>query len=199
MKRRINIFVSGSTNANISKKYYEAAVEFGQMLDLDKHNIVFDGCDGLPGVVAKQMKQPNDNMDIAFTTYFGGTNKIINNWPYARINGMFEHQSDVTRALLDLSDVLVFLKGGSGTLAELFHAIDTKKNGEHKKPILILNIQDEWNDLIRLLEPLKLNSLYEIMYTPKEMMEYINKNCKLNSCYNTIEYIDKSKNEDYER
>lgn len=98
MKRRINIFVSGSTNANISKKYYEAAVE------------------------------------------------------------------------LDLSDILVFLKGGSGTLAELFHAIDTKKNGEHKKPILILNIQDEWNDLIRLLEPLKLNSLYEIMYTPVDLI-----------------------------
>lgn len=198
MKRRINIFVSGSTNANISKNYYEAAIEFGQMLDLDKHNLIFDGCNGLPGIVATQMKEPNDNLDIAFTNYFGGTYKILNNWPYARINGTFKHQSDVTRALLEWSDVAVFFKGGSGTLAELFHAIDTKKNGEHIKPILILNIQDEWSDLINLLESLRLNSLYEIMNTPKELMEYINENIKINH-YNNIEYPNKSKIDDYER
>lgn len=44
MEKRIEIFVSGSTNPNISEEYNQAAVEFGKMLDIKKHNIVFDGC-----------------------------------------------------------------------------------------------------------------------------------------------------------
>lgn len=33
------------------------------------------------------------------------------------------NQSQVTRAFIEMADVTVFFKGGSGTLAELFHAI----------------------------------------------------------------------------
>lgn len=55
MEKRIGIFISGSTNPNISKEYNQAAVEFGKLLDPKKHNIIFDGCHGLPGVVASQL------------------------------------------------------------------------------------------------------------------------------------------------
>ena len=60
MERRIEIFVSGSTNPNISAEYKKAAEDLGKMLDIKKHNIIFDGCNGLPGIVAKQLQQPND-------------------------------------------------------------------------------------------------------------------------------------------
>lgn len=33
MERRIEIFISGSTNPNISIEYNQAAIEFGKMLD----------------------------------------------------------------------------------------------------------------------------------------------------------------------
>lgn len=194
MEKRIEIFVSGSTNPNISKEYNQAAVEFGRMLDIKKHNIVFDGCKGLPGIVASQIKEPNDNLSIATTS---GRQIPYGVWPFALINGTFKYQSEVTRALLDWSDVAVFFKGGSGTLAELFHAIDTKKNREHNKPILILNIQNQWDDLINILEPLGLKHLYHVMDTPQNVMEYIDKNIKINQ-YNLIDYSNKIQ-EDYER
>lgn len=117
MERRIEIFVSGSTDPNISQEYNQAAKEFGKMLDTKKHNVIFDGCAGLPGVVASQIAKPNDNLEIALTNYFGGIYKITDNWSGARINASFRHQSEVTRALLEWSDVAVFFKGGSGTLA----------------------------------------------------------------------------------
>lgn len=198
MERRIGIFVSGSTNPNISKEYNKAAVELGKMIDTKKHNIIFDGLDGLPGIVASQITEPNDNLEIALTTFFGGINKIMDNWPYARITGTFRYQSEVTRALLYWSDVAVFLKGGSGTLAELFHAIDTKKNREHHKPILILNIQNQWDDLLNILEPLKLSHLYDVMDTPQKVMEYIEKNIKINHSNYMTEYTQKMQ-DDYER
>ena len=198
MERRIEIFVSGSTNPNISKEYNKAAVEFGKMIDKKKHNIIFDGMDGLPGIVASQIPNPNDNVEIALTSYFGGIYEIIHKWPYARINWTFSNQSEVTRAFIDWSDVAVFLKGGSGTLAELFHAIDTKKNKEHYKPILILNIEHQWDDLINILEPLNLKNLYCVMETPQEIMKYIEENIKINSLYHCVEYTNK-KQDDYER
>lgn len=66
-----------------------------------------------------------------------------------------------------------FFKGNSGTLAELFHAIDTKKNREHSKPIIILNLENQWDDLLRLLEPLKLSHLYHVVNNPEKIMDYI--------------------------
>ena len=92
----------------------------------------------------------------------------------------------------------MFFKGGIGTLAELFHAIDTKKNREHHKPILILNIQNQWDDLIEILKPLGLSHLYEVMDTPKKVMEYIEKNISINHTYHIAEYSSKMK-DDYER
>ena len=186
MEKRIGIFVSGSTNADISKEYKEAAVEFGKMLDIKKHNVIFDGCNGLPGLVASQINEPNDNLQIALTTYFGGIYKILNKWPYAAINGTFRYQSEVTRTLLNWSDVAVFFKGGSGTLAELFHAIDTKKNREHSKPIIILNIAHQWDDLLNILEPLNLSHLYNVVDEPQKAIEYIENNVKIDPLYNTV-------------
>ena len=191
MKKRIDIFVSGSTNPNISKEYNQAAKEFGRMLDLKRHNVIFDGCRGLPGIVVSQLKEPNDNLAIATTS---GRQIPYGEWPFATINGTFKYQSEVTRAFLDWSDVAVFFKGGSGTLAELFHAIDTKKNKEHNKPILILNIQNQWNDLINILKSLELSHLYNVMNTPQQVLEYIENNIKINH-YNLVEY----NNDDCER
>ena len=106
MERRINIFISGSTNPNISKEYNEAAVELGNMIDIKKHNIIFDGCDGLPGIVASQLIKPNDNLEIAYTS----SRRISEKYYFASGNGTFSYQSEVTRALLDWSDVRSFFK-----------------------------------------------------------------------------------------
>lgn len=183
MERRIEVFVSGSTDAHISEEYYKAAKEFGQMLDKAKYNIVFDGCLGLPGVVASQIERPNNNLSIAYTM----NENIPFDWPGTRRNGAFKYQSEVTNALLDWCDVAMFFKGGSGTLAELFHAIDTRKNREHKKPIIIVNIENQWDDLIKILEPLQLSHLYHIAESPQKAMEIIQKNIKINK-YGQIEY-----------
>lgn len=173
MNRKIGIFLSGSTNPKISEEYYKAAVDLGKMIDIQKHNIIFDGCDGLPGLVASQIGRDNfhNNLLIALADYYG-VNAITNNWPGAIVR-VFKHQSEVTKTLLDWSDIAVFFKGNSGTLAELFHAIDTKKNREHSKPIIILNLENQWDDLLRLLEPLKLSHLYHVVNNPEKIMDYI--------------------------
>ncbi len=110
MERRIEIFVSGSTNPLVSKEYYEAAIEFGKLLDKDKYNIVFDGCLGLPVVVASQFPSNHENLSIAYAT----NDNLPYEWPGARRNGTFRYQSEITKALLDWSNALIFFKGGTG-------------------------------------------------------------------------------------
>ncbi|WP_149276037.1 LOG family protein [Pareuzebyella sediminis] len=52
----------------------------------------------------------------------------------------------------ELSDGIMTLPGGYGTLEELFEMITWAQLGLHKKPIGILNINGFYDDLIKMLE-----------------------------------------------
>lgn len=52
---KTKIFVSGSSDAKISKEYNEATEYIGNYIIKKGHALVFDGCYGLPGEVAKCM------------------------------------------------------------------------------------------------------------------------------------------------
>lgn len=52
----------------------------------------------------------------------------------------------------ELSDAVIALPGGFGTLEELFEMITWAQLGLHQKPIGILNINGFYDDLLRMLE-----------------------------------------------
>lgn len=74
----------------------------------------------------------------------------------------FRHQSDFIRSISENSDAMIFMKGGSSTIAEIMYAIDAKKNKEHDKPIVILNINNEWKELVNLLNSFNINDVYYV-------------------------------------
>jgi uncharacterized protein (TIGR00730 family) len=51
-----------------------------------------------------------------------------------------------------MSDALIALPGGCGTLEELFEAITLKRLGLFTKPIIILNINHFYDPLVALLD-----------------------------------------------
>ena len=55
------------------------------------------------------------------------------------------------KKFLDMSDALIALPGGCGTLEELFEAITLKRLGLYTKPIIILNINNFYDPLVALL------------------------------------------------
>ena len=57
---------------------------------------------------------------------------------------------------------MIFMKGGTSTIAEIMYAIEAKKNRQHDKPIVILNINDEWKELVNLLDSLKMFNIYYV-------------------------------------
>jgi len=55
------------------------------------------------------------------------------------------------RLMLELSDAVVALPGGCGTLEELFEAITWKRLGLYLKPIVIVNVNSFFDPCIELL------------------------------------------------
>lgn len=45
----------------------------------------------------------------------------------------------------------IFLPGGIGTIDELFSSIEAKRCGEHNSPIIIINEQGYFNDVLHVL------------------------------------------------
>jgi uncharacterized protein (TIGR00730 family) len=56
------------------------------------------------------------------------------------------------RTMFELSDAFVALPGGIGTLEEVVEMMTWAQLDQHKKPILIANIDGFWDSLIKLFE-----------------------------------------------
>jgi uncharacterized protein (TIGR00730 family) len=56
------------------------------------------------------------------------------------------------KRLLEGTDAVIALPGGSGTFEELLEAISMKRLGLYTKPIVIMNINNYYNPLIEMLE-----------------------------------------------
>lgn len=65
------------------------------------------------------------------------------------------------------------MKGGSSTIAEILYAIDAKKNKEHDKPIVILNINNEWKELVNLLNSFNINDVYYVADNIIDALNYV--------------------------
>ena len=57
--------------------------------------------------------------------------------------------------MFERSDGFVALPGGAGTLDELIEQITWSQLGQHKKPVVIANIEDYWDGLLDLIEHMR--------------------------------------------
>ena len=59
------------------------------------------------------------------------------------------------RVMFERADAFVALPGGIGTLEELVEQLTWAQLGRHKKPILILNMENFWDPLCALIEHMR--------------------------------------------
>ena len=117
MFKKINIFIGGSTDKNISQSYYNVAIELGQKINERKdYLITFDGCLGLPYLVFNELDYTSRAM-IYKTCYYG--NDYI--FKSSAIVREFRHQSDFIRSISENSDAMIFMKGDYSTIAEIMY------------------------------------------------------------------------------
>ena len=104
-------------------------------------------------------------------------------WQHTELTELIEVDSMHERKQLmaNLSDAVIALPGGCGTLEELLEVITWKQLGIYLKPIVILNIKGFFNPLLEMLERAmdenfmrkQHGSLWHVAETPEEAIELI--------------------------
>ena len=177
MIKTVCVFASSSNY--LDPVYYEDAKELGKLIGLNGYNMAYGGSNlGLMWACAEQAK-------------LNGS-KIIGIMPQKLKNmGVSTEGCDefyVTegmrerKAKLDsVSDAVIALAGGFGTLEELSEMIVQKQLGYNKKPVILLNTNgfyDKLNEFFEVIIKQKfanknMRSIYYIANTPEDAINYL--------------------------
>ena len=174
-----NVCVFASSCNFIDESYYKEAERLGKLLAQNDMNMVYGGsCLGLMWACAKEVK--------------AGGKRLIGIMPEKlRELDVYSDYCDefyVTpcmrsrKAKMDeMSDALIALPGGFGTLEELSEMIVQKQLGYNQKAIVILNTNGFYNNLLKFFDDIieqkfankKAQNLYYVADTPEAVLEYL--------------------------
>lgn len=145
--RKICVYCGSGPGADPA--FVEGARTFGKILADNRIGLVFGG--GSIGLMGELAAAVLDNGGEAVG--------IIPTFLVRREHAMTRGEVVVTRdmherkqLMFDHADAFVALPGGVGTLEELVEQMTWAQLGQHKKPILIANINGFWNPLCTLLD-----------------------------------------------
>ncbi len=174
-----NVCIFASSCNFLDESYYKEAEAIGQMMASAGYNMVYGGSAlGLMWACAKNVKA------------FGG--KIIGIMP-EKLKEMAENSKDCDefyttkgmrerKAKMDeMSDAVIALPGGFGTLEEISEMIVQKQLGYNKKAIVFLNTNGFYDKLLEFLDEIiekkfankKARELYYVANSPKDAIEYL--------------------------
>lgn len=145
-----NVCVYSASSTQIDPIYFQAADTLGRLLAQKGINLINGaGCLGLMSRIS----------DAALAT--GGTVTGIiprfmveQNWHHKGLTHLIETETmhERKRMMADLSDGVIALPGGCGTMEELLEIITWKQLGLYLKPIVILNTNGFYNPLLEMLK-----------------------------------------------
>ncbi len=174
-----NICVFASSSNYLPNIYYEDAKKLGRLIGKNGYNIVYGGSTlGMMWACASEVKN------------YGG--KIIGVMPQKLADMgcktdncdeffMAEGMRDRKGKMDEISNAVIALAGGFGTLEELAEMIVQKQLGYNRKPIVILNTNGFYNKLLELFDTMieekfanKITrDLFYIADSPQDAIEYI--------------------------
>lgn len=176
----MNVFVGCASRNTSNETFNKTAEELGNFIVDHGHNFVFGGCDrGLMGRIYTSIIQKKSQSEIIVVmakAYEDDLKTLSYNKVYT-----FDAVNERKNAVISLSDVLVFIPGGIGTIDELMTAIEAKRSHEHDKPILIVNVDNFFGNLLDMLNEiysegfadLKNRKLYFVANSIDEAIEYL--------------------------
>lgn len=146
--KRLTVFC-GSSNGS-EKVFINEAYKLGQKLVENEIELVYGGANvGLMGIVADSVLE-NKGVAIGVLPHFlkkveveyKGLSELI------LVDSMHERKAKMNQ----LSDGVITLPGGFGTLEEFFEMLTWAQLGLHKKPIAVYNIDGFYDDLLLFIK-----------------------------------------------
>lgn len=178
MKKRVCVFASSSSLLDDS--YLADAAKLGELLGKNGFDYVYGGSNlGLMWASANAAKQNGAKVTgiMPEKLYKLCVSKEEACDEFFVTEGMRERKAKLD----ELSDAVVALPGGFGTLEELAEMIVQKQLGYNKKPIVLLNTNGFYNKLNEFFEVIiadkfakeKSREMYYIANTPEEAIKYL--------------------------
>lgn len=162
----MNIFVGCSSADAKIETHIRAAEKLADYIVKGGHSLVFGGCEkGLMGQVYSRVLSSRTNKNKIIITIAEAWKDDLKTLTYDEVH-LFKTVNERDQKEIDVSDALVYLPGGIGTLEEMIMAIETKRSREHDKPIVIVNQSRFYENFIEML-----NEIYDEGYADSSARE----------------------------
>lgn len=175
-----NVCVFASSSLKVDKIYFTAAEELGKLVAKSGYNLVYGGSSlGLMWACAGAAKSKGSKV-------YGVMPERLYNMGVSTDEAIELTVTSCMRTrkakMDEISDAVIALPGGFGTLEELSEMIVQKQLGYNNKPIVILNTSGFYDKLIEFFDVIiKQNfgrgqhkEIYFAAQTPFEAVEYLN-------------------------
>ena len=174
-----SVCVYCASSTKIDEAYFEAAKQLGELLAEKNIRIINGaGCQGLMAAVSDSALEAGGKVTGVIPHFM-----VEQGWNHTGLTQTIETETMHERKNLmaEMSDAVITLPGGCGTLEELLEIITWKQLGLYLKPIVILNINGYCNSLIEMLEKAieqnfmrpEHEKLWEMANTPEEAVELL--------------------------
>ena len=153
MSKLHSICVCCGSSVGVRPTYAEAARQIGMELAREQIRLVYGGGDvGLMGTVARSV-----------IAHGGSVTGIIPKFLQRRENMLAEVEDLIVtddmherkRLMFEHADAFIALPGGVGTLEELVEQLTWAQLGQHKKPIVLANVDGFWTRFLGLLDHMR--------------------------------------------
>lgn len=139
-----------ASSTKIAPCYFQAAEELGRLLAQEKIQIINGaGNIGLMAAISDAALQAGGKVTGVIPHFM-----IEQGWNHTGLTQTIavENMHERKQTMADLSDAVIALPGGCGTLEELLEIITWKQLGLYLNPIVILNTNHFFNPLLNMLD-----------------------------------------------
>ena len=174
-----SVCVYSASSTKIASVYFEAAEKLGSLL-AKQHIRLINGAGsiGLMRSVADAVLENGGEVTGVIPHFM-----VEQNWHHTGLTELIEVTSmhERKQKMANLSDGIIALPGGCGTLAELLEIITWKQLGLYLNPIIILNVNGFFDPLLEMLERAieenfmrrQHGDIWKVARTPEEAVELL--------------------------
>ena len=174
-----NVCVYSASSTKIAPTYFAAAEELGRLLASRGINLINGaGSIGLMGATSNAVLAAGGIVTGVIPQFM-----VEQNWHHKGLTKLVKTETMHERKQLmaEMSDGVIALPGGCGTLEELLEIITWKQLGLYLKPIVILNINGYFNPLLEMLQNaieenfmrIEHQAIWKVATTPQEAVEQL--------------------------
>ncbi len=174
-----SITIYCASGSDIAPVYKEQARVLGNLMASRGISCVNGGGNsGLMAVMSDTILASGGNVTGVIPRFM-----VDNEWFHPHLTKMIvtEDMHSRKQTMAELSDGCIALPGGTGTLEELMEIITWKQLGLYTKPIVIFNINNYYQDLLKMLKKainenfihLQYKNIYSVAHSAEEALDML--------------------------